>query len=64
MPLVRDYKTDDWKQYAKISKNLYRKNKVYSDDTIEVYIIIWLPGHGTKIHNHSENGCILKVLLG
>ena len=30
----------------------------------ELFIIVWNKGSKSKIHDHSEKGCILKVLQG
>lgn len=42
----------------------YFKDVVYIDDNIEIIIIYWPPKSSTKIHNHPENGCIVRVLHG
>lgn len=42
----------------------YYKDIVYIDDNIEIIIIYWPPRSSTPIHNHPENGCIMRVLHG
>lgn len=64
IPIVHKYNSNDWKKFIKTSTKKYTKNKIFSDRDIEVYIISWLPGQKSPIHNHSKNGCILKILSG
>jgi cysteine dioxygenase len=40
------------------------KIKIYENDLFDVYIIVWNSYEKSKIHNHAENGCWLKVLKG
>lgn len=42
----------------------YNKNKVYSNDKLEIYVISWWPNIETEYHNHPKNGCILKMVFG
>ena len=57
------YKAEDWKNYVVKNYNYY-KNLVYRDDNLEIYIITWTPGASTRIHDHPEYGCLVKVLEG
>ena len=43
---------------------IFQKNKIYYDDTYELYIIYWKEGYSSPIHSHSDNGCILFPLDG
>lgn len=40
------------------------KIKIYENDLFDVYVILWNSYEKSKIHNHAENGCWLKVLKG
>ena len=67
--ILVEYNGTDWKKYVNIKSNLnsnYNKqfithgyNKLY-----DIYIITWYNKIESKIHNHSENGCIMKLLYG
>ena len=46
-----------------IIKN-YTKNLLYRSDLFEIYVICWNPNKNTPIHNHPENGCLMKILNG
>jgi len=55
----------DWIQFVKY-ENYYNKIRLdcYSNNKFEMYIICWKPEQSSPIHDHSENGCIMKVLSG
>ena len=46
------------------SDNKIIKIKIFENDFFDVYIIVWNSYEISKIHNHAENGCWLKVLKG
>ena len=67
--LLKSYNENDWINYIKYdfeikdNKNYY-KNLVEINDIIELYIITWNKHSFSPIHDHPENGCILKILDG
>ena len=62
--ILKSYNSTDWKKFVNFDNDNYKKNLVYRDDKFEVFVVCWLPKQETKIHNHSKNGCILKILEG
>lgn len=60
---VIDYNGTDWKKHIVISSNYYKK-KIYSNELAEMFIITWNVNAESKVHNHPDEGCILKVLKG
>ncbi len=42
----------------------YVKNNVYSNEYIDIFIIYWNNNQSSKIHDHAEKGCLMKVLKG
>jgi len=62
--VLNSYNSYDWENYVVYDENKYCRNKIYSDNTLEIFIIAWLPNQKANIHDHSENGCWLKVLRG
>lgn len=42
----------------------YVKELVHRGGRFEIYIIRWAPGSTSKIHDHAEQGCIMKLLTG
>ena len=69
--IVESYNGTDWINYiinginSPLSnhKNYY-KNLVYKNNFYDVYIISWMPNKKSTIHDHSNNGCIYKILRG
>jgi cysteine dioxygenase len=58
------YIYDDYTKYVKINKNTYNKELVYKNNLFDMYIINWGNRQKSKIHNHSTNGCLFKILEG
>lgn len=76
---LRDYNSDDWTKYiidtrrqvcyegtnnTTESHTNYTKNLIYRNNIYEIFLISWDEGAMTSLHNHPENGCILKILDG
>jgi predicted metal-dependent enzyme (double-stranded beta helix superfamily) len=64
MPLVKKYNGDDWKQYVNFCTKKYTRNLVYQNDLFDVYIICWNNKQESPIHDHADNGCVMKILEG
>jgi cysteine dioxygenase len=62
--ILSSYNSNDWKQYIFFDKQEYKKNLVYRDNNFEMFVVCWFPNQETKIHNHPEGGCLLKILEG
>ena len=62
--IISSYNGEDWKNYVTKNDTTYNKIKVYETDSFDMYIISWNVGQKSKIHNHSSNGCWLKILQG
>jgi cysteine dioxygenase len=59
------YDEDDYKKYIEIDKNKkYTKKLIYRNESFEIFIITWNIDVQSNIHDHSENGCFLKLLEG
>lgn len=65
--LLKKYVGKDWEEHVNKSVNLeckYNKKLVYGSELLDLYVITWLPKSTSKIHDHPENGCIVKILEG
>ena len=62
--LVSQYNGNEWKNYVSINPTKYNRNLVLRNEHIEIFVITWNTNQASKIHDHPEKGCILKVLLG
>lgn len=61
---LEEYEHDDYKKYIIGDDLTYHRERIYINDNIEIFIITWLKNQGGKIHDHSKNGCFLKILEG
>ena len=61
---LENYLETDYKKYINVDELKYNRKRIYIDDDIEVLIITWGKNQEAKVHDHSENGCFLKVLEG
>ncbi len=64
LPTLLSYKGTDWQTHVSFCEKRYKRTLVYKDDDIEVLIICWNVNQHSGIHDHPENGCIVKVLDG
>jgi cysteine dioxygenase len=62
--ILKDYIGVDWIEYMKINEARYNRIKVYSNDKFEIFIITWNVNQTSDIHDHSDNGCYVKILSG
>jgi predicted metal-dependent enzyme (double-stranded beta helix superfamily) len=42
----------------------YTRQTLFTNSHFDVLLIVWSPGSTSKIHNHPDNGCVIKVLRG
>lgn len=68
--ILKLYSSNDWINYIpnnqiKPSNNLnYTRHLVTQHKLFDIFIIEWPKDSISGIHNHSSNGCLLKVLKG
>ena len=62
--IIQKYNSNDWLQYRKANEDTYGKIFVNGNEEFDIYIITWNNHQESKIHNHSDNGCIYKILEG
>jgi cysteine dioxygenase len=63
-PILNSYQCKDWVNYEFYDIDKYKKNLVYRNEDFEIFVVCWSQKQGTVIHDHADNGCILKVLQG
>jgi hypothetical protein len=64
MNILNLYIGTDWNDYIQETGSDFYKVKIYLSKNFEIILIIWKEGYSTPLHNHPENGCIIKVLEG
>ena len=62
--LMLQYNGSDWLQYVCYKPTYYHKELVKCSIDMEMYIISWKSNTSSCIHDHPENGCIVKLLRG
>lgn len=62
--ILEDYNGTDWLDHSNhmIDDHEYKRNLIYSDNNIDVFIITWGDYATTKVHDHPPSGCLLKIL--
>lgn len=62
--LLLAYNENDWKNYIQPNEKQYNKIKIFENELFDIYVITWNLNQESNIHNHSSNGCWLKILEG
>ena len=62
--LLECYNGSDWLYYIDLNTSGISRNTIYLSSNIEVIVISWLAGYETLPHDHSRNGCWLKLISG
>ena len=58
------FNIEDFNDHIIFKKNDYNKSILFRDTKYEIVLICWDTCCETKIHNHPQNGCIMKILKG
>ena len=66
LPIIEKYTGIDYIKYINFDTENYKRTKLhnYSNDKFELILICWNKDQNTKIHSHSDNGCLMKILEG
>ena len=62
--IIKKYNDNDWKEYRCLNDQSYNKIFVNGNEDFDMYIITWDKFQKSKIHDHSSNGCVFKILEG
>lgn len=57
-----DFSAINFSELAEYDPAVYKRKLLYSDDFIDIFLIGWAQKQGSKIHDHPENGCLMRVL--
>jgi hypothetical protein len=66
---LEKYIGDDWKKHIASNTdidglNTYNKKLIFRSEILDMFIITWPPHSESKIHDHPEYGCTMKILCG
>lgn len=62
--ILESYKAKDWQNYVKFCDIRYLKTLVYTNAYIDIFIICWNTNQSSGLHDHPENGCLMRILDG
>lgn len=62
--LLQNYQADDWQQFCDFVPNEYKRVPIFQDQNYEMRLLCWDGNMTSELHDHPEEGCILKVLAG
>lgn len=61
---MHQYVGSDYKKHIKFTSDHYNRVRLYENEFFEILLICWDIGQCSPIHNHAENGCVLKMVEG
>lgn len=64
--ILECYNGTDWQKYISFSDETYKRNVIsdMTNDNFEFVLICWKPMQESPIHDHPDNGCLVKILQG
>ena len=62
--IIKKYNGDDWEKHKQFCDNKYTRNLAFRNDKFEILIICWNKGQKSCIHDHPDNGCLVKLVKG
>ena len=70
--IISLYNSNDWMNYYPNDEEFnnhkntygYYKKLIFNNEQFELYLIFWSPYANSPIHDHPEQGCVLKLLSG
>ena len=55
----------EWRgKYLFLNPHHYTRNLVEDNDMLEMIVIVWGPGQGSRVHDHANSNCWMAVLSG
>jgi hypothetical protein len=54
----------NYRPYMRFTSVCYNKILLYACERYEVYMICWLAGQETLVHDHPDEGCLMRVVSG
>jgi cysteine dioxygenase len=62
--IIRNYSGNDYIKYVSLHPDFYNRHKVYCNNEFEIFVITWNKLQQSKIHDHSDKGCYMRILQG
>ena len=61
---LRRFNSNEWMRYMQFDRKTYKRNLIMKTNFYEMYLLCWLPGQRTPMHDHPGNGCMFKIIHG
>ena len=62
--ILKHYDGNDWQNHVVFSESKYNRIKLFEENDYDLYLLCWKKGQNSAIHDHPNNGCLLKILKG
>lgn len=62
--IIEEYDGIDWKDHILFDDATYNRNVIFRNDIVEIIVISWNNNQNSAIHDHPEQGCLMKILQG
>lgn len=62
--ILTNYDSEDYKEFVEFTEKTYNRVKLYSSPEFDIILICWDKGQFTKIHDHPDYCCAVKLLEG
>lgn len=62
--IVQSYNIDEVEQHIRFDDQTYQRKTIYENKHVEFVVICWKKGQKSKIHDHPDKGCILRLHSG
>jgi cysteine dioxygenase len=56
--------TDDLRDYISFKEGNYRRHRICRNESVEMLVLCWRPGHKTPIHDHNGSHGVVRVHEG
>jgi cysteine dioxygenase len=63
-PVLSRYRGQDWRERVSFDGDRYQRVVLFSRESYDIYLLCWLKGQASPIHDHPDNGCLLRVMEG
>lgn len=61
---IKKYIGTDWQDHIMDTKICYNKKLICRNEHIEMYVISWSQKCESHVHDHPDNGCIVRIMKG
>ena len=60
----QEFTPDNFEEFTSWNESKYTRNCIAHSDEFELILLCWMPGQETKIHDHDDKSCWVKMISG